>query len=473
MRAIVLGCLLPPTDDAEADLAIFEKLMAFDDEGLARRALAANVFSPETLLEAISDLEPERYFGGRGWRRDVTVDEKLELYRRVLATMASHEEKAGLGKRPEEVDQDWLYAPVWECVNRHYAHLGIRVRSLPELVEQIGILRFGHRPRVGDTFCGGGSIPFEAARIGCEAYASDLNPLACMLTWGSAAIIGASSHRRAEITDAQSNLARSVDDHITGLRIEHDAKGNRAKAYLWCLETRCPQSGWMVPLSSSWIVSKSRNAVARLRPDPRHKRFHIDIVSDASDADMRAAEHGTVRDGDMIYTLDGRTYRTPIKTLRGDYRLADGTTGNRLRRWEKADFMPRPDDVFQERLYAIQWITKATLHAGRQSTYFAAPTEADLKRERRVEEIVAENLAHWQAEGLVPDMAIEPGDKTDEPIRTRGWTHWHHLFNPRQLLVAALVHEHILSMPADVQPALSVSLAKMLDWSSKLCRYGI
>ena len=30
------------TDDAEADLAIFEKLMAFDDEGLARRALAAN-----------------------------------------------------------------------------------------------------------------------------------------------------------------------------------------------------------------------------------------------------------------------------------------------------------------------------------------------------------------------------------------------------------------------------------------------
>jgi adenine-specific DNA methylase len=33
VRAIVLGSLLPPTDDAEADLAIFEKLMAFDDEG--------------------------------------------------------------------------------------------------------------------------------------------------------------------------------------------------------------------------------------------------------------------------------------------------------------------------------------------------------------------------------------------------------------------------------------------------------
>ena len=56
-------------------------------------------------------------------------------------------------------------------------------------------------------------------------------------------------------------------------------------------------------------------------------------------------------------------------------------------------------------------------------------TEEDLKRERQVEAIVAENLARWQDDGLVPDMAIEPGDKTDEPIRTRGWMYWHQLFN--------------------------------------------
>jgi putative DNA methylase len=42
--------------------------------------------------------------------------------------------------------------PVWAEVNRHYAHLGVNVKSLPELVEQLGILRYGHRPRVGDTF---------------------------------------------------------------------------------------------------------------------------------------------------------------------------------------------------------------------------------------------------------------------------------------------------------------------------------
>ncbi|WP_419623636.1 DUF1156 domain-containing protein, partial [Thiolapillus sp.] len=39
VRAIVLGSLLPQTDDHEKDLEIFESLMGFDYEGLARRAL--------------------------------------------------------------------------------------------------------------------------------------------------------------------------------------------------------------------------------------------------------------------------------------------------------------------------------------------------------------------------------------------------------------------------------------------------
>src|SRR5690349_2142124 len=36
----------------------------------------------------------------------------------------------------------------------------------------------GQPPRVLDMFAGGGSIPLEALRLGCEAYAVDLNPVA-------------------------------------------------------------------------------------------------------------------------------------------------------------------------------------------------------------------------------------------------------------------------------------------------------
>jgi len=462
VRAIVLGSLLPPTNNPEADLTVFEALLAFDDEGLARRSLAANAFSAAKLQQMLSISDPERYFSGRGWRRDVSDDDKIELYRRALARLPSYEAKASLCKRPEEVDQDWLYAPVWPKVNRHYAHLGLDAHSFPELIEQLGILRYGRRPRVGDTFCGGGSIPFEAARLGCDVYASDLNPVACMLTWGAFNVIGARPEHRAEIEKAQREVAQAVDAEISRLGIEHDEKGNRAKAYLYCLEARCPETGWMVPLAPSWVISKTRNVIACLVPDSSAKRFVIEIVSGVSDAELKAAERGTVQDGDMVYELDGKTYRTPIKTLRGDYRLPDGTSGNRLRRWEKGDFKPRPDDIFQERLYCIQWIKKETLDAARQETFFAAPTEADLASERKVEAIVAENLAHWQAEGLVPDMAIEPGDKTDEPIRTRGWTHWHHLFNARQL------HQFALWKKYGGKAVNHVWLARALDFNSRL-----
>ncbi len=523
VRAIVLGSLLPQTGDAEADLAIFEKLMAFDDEGLVRRALIQNALKPKGIAARIELDDPWSYFNHNlkrddemfedvahwtcpfdadeegiklRWRRDVTEEEKLWLYRKALATFGSYEEKAALCKRPEEVDQDWLYAPVWSAVNRHYAHLGIEAHSFPELIEQLGILRYGHRPRVGDTFAGGGSIPFEAARLGCDVYASDLNPIACMLTWGALNIIGASPERRAEIEQAQREVAEAVDKEITALGIEHDEHGNRAKAYLYCLETRCPETGWMVPMSPSWVISKTRNVVAKLIPDYANKRFDIEVMTGVSKEEMEAAAKGTVQDGNLVYELDGKTYRTSIKTLRGDYRLPDGTTGNKLRRWEKHDFKPRPDDIFQERLYAIQWIRKETLDKPRQDkfvgnefgrpegaqrvrarkgahqTFFASVTEGDLERERKVERIVAENLARWQEEGLVPDMEIEPGAKTDEPIRTRGWTYWHHLFTPRQLLGISLFISQARQV-TDYTPEILSFAPDGIQRGSRLCRVDV
>ncbi len=33
-----------------------------------------------------------------------------------------------------------------------------------------------------DPFCGGGSIPLEAQRLALQAYASDLNPVAVLIT---------------------------------------------------------------------------------------------------------------------------------------------------------------------------------------------------------------------------------------------------------------------------------------------------
>ncbi|HFG1903661.1 DUF1156 domain-containing protein [Vibrio cholerae] len=493
VRSVVLGTLLPQTEDTEKDLEIFEMLMGFDIESLAKRALIQNDIKPAEFAARIQLHNPWDYFSHNvkvtddsfneidtlqfpinsdalglklRWRRDIEENEKLALYRDYLETIEGYEAKASLCKRPEEVDQEWLYGHIWSSVNRHYQSLRIKARSHQELIEQLGQLRYGHRPKVADTFSGGGSIPFEAARLGCDVYASDLNPVALMLTWGAMNVIGASPERKQEIEAAQKNVANIVDQEITALGIEHDHHGNRAKSYLYCLETKCPETGWMVPMSPSWVISKLKNVIAKLVPDHDHKRFNIEVVTNASAAEMKAADQGTVRDGALVYELDGKTYRTPIKTLRGDYKDADGNTKNRLRLWEKEDFAPRTDDIFQERLYAIHWITKDTLDQSRQETFFTGVTEKDLEREALVNDIVRKNIEAWQQSGLIPDMKIEPGYNTTQPIRERGWTYWHHLFNGRQLLLFALYFKN--STPEDY-----IFNAKTLDWNARIANWMI
>ena len=66
--------------------------------------------------------------------------------------------------------------------------------------------------------------------------------------------------------------------------------------------------------------------------------------------------------------------------------------------------MPRPDDLFQERLYCIQWMRSKP--GRRQVEYdFRTVTETDLERERVVERYVAVNTwGSGNSNGWVPDM---------------------------------------------------------------------
>ena len=166
---------------------------------------------------------------------------------------------------------------------------------------------------------------------------------------------------------------------------------------------------------------------------------------------LSEAEEGTVgRDGRfreafLVHEVNGKRYKTNITTLRRDVRQPDGTIVNRLRQWEKDDFVPRVDDVLQERLYCIQWMRPKP--GTKQFEYdFRTVTEADLERERIVERYVAEHLADWQANGWVPEMRIEVGGppryQGRDLVRSRGWTHWQHLFNPRQLLLGGLINRN-------------------------------
>lgn len=466
-RACVLASLLPATDDPIKDLEVFELLMGMDDVSMSKRLGLAKpeeivrtakipdihahfvVDSPGHAVpsKAPFDIKDYPYLkNGRPatpklkWRSDVSDTKKHEVAALTFEFDTYHD-LATDAMRAEELGEE-LATHAWTTVNQH---LSTNAFSFPELVEQLGVMRFGHRPTVADTFSGSGQIPFAAAQLGCDVYASDLNPVACMLTWGAFNIVGASAARRKTIKAEQAELASKVKAEIDALDIEQDGKGWRGKVYLYCLEVTCPSSGWKVPVLPTFVVSKGKSVCAKLVPIHNEKRYDIELVCDASAAEMHAAEQGTYRDGNVVHVVNGVEHVNSITSIRGDYKTeVDGKRlrKNRLRLWDKSDVVFKDGDIFNERLYAIQWIKEPPEgESGRAPTEFRTVTQADLDREKRVTQYVQDHLTEWQDKGWVPDTRIESGDKTDEPIRTRGWTHWHHLFNPRQLVLLGTVNK--------------------------------
>ena len=548
-RACILSALLPAhdphteADKAARDLLVFQILMGMDPMGLYIRSQAkkkdkavdvALSFPVDAhALAHVSDVHREllgqdvyvrvqrqaddlfdltgsdgrrvslaefQRAGGHGykvvWKKG--APESLQLAAGFLAHACqgvdAHTFKVRVeaGERAENVDHMTLAR--WALVN---AHLGTTATTLPELVEQMGVARFGRRPRVADTFSGSGQIPFEAARIGCEAYASDLNPMACLLTWGAFNIVGAGPDEAARIErQTQDTLEQVKADldaidlgawvdksgHSHVLKVEQDTdtttgRRMRIKALLYCATARCAHTGVEVPTLPTLVVSKPKRLVVDLRfvPEmaeawdgPGHYELGLKEVSAAELKDIDKA--ATMVKGELVHRPKlGMEFRTPVSQFRGDHKGDNGRNANRLRPWTVEDVAPKPDDILGERLYAILWEveTGAKKKNGDSvtATEFRAASPKDLAREAAIARHMESVREDWQQAGHIPDMAIEPGDKTSEPIRTRGWTHWHHLFNPRQLLLNGLFNKHATTAEG------KVGVANVLNRNSRLCHW--
>ncbi len=466
IRAGLLGMLMPASEDAKKDREIFLKLMTMDEEGLWRRK--SKNLTASMVYSKLSREERSLLFekGKRtAWKKGLSKEKKAKAERTAFADL-SYDDKLAYCVRPEHIDGPSDSA--WEEINRH---LGTAASSLMELVQQLGNKAFGRIPRVGDVFCGGGSIPFEAVRLGCEAYGSDLSPVAALLTWAAIHIVGGGTEVQQEVRKAQEQAFAEADRQITAWGIEHNEKGWRADAYLYCVEAKSPATGLWVPLAPSWVISERHRVVAELNKNEEQGRYDIDIVEGADERVFQKAREGTVRNSRLVCPETEDDYS--IATIRGDRKAAKSETVSGLRMWENVDLVPRPDDVFQERLYCIRWLETYS-ERGKQRTrhHYRAPDEKDLERERKVLELLRERFAAWQDKGYIPSSRIDPGDKTDEPIRTRGWTHWHHLFHPRQLLVHGLLVKWISTKSGSIKIAGLLGVGRACDYSARLTMWG-
>ena len=140
---------------AERELKARKKL--WDEQtALLEKAQAAGIFAPPPgpepkLEEIIAELERERLF-------------------RIIEELV---------KWKNSNNEAILFKARYEIARSIADNLGMTVEEKPKAVQEF---LSKHAPPVYDPFCGGGSIPLEAQRLGLEAHASDLNPVPVLIT---------------------------------------------------------------------------------------------------------------------------------------------------------------------------------------------------------------------------------------------------------------------------------------------------
>lgn len=122
-------------------------------------------------------------------------------------------------------------------------------------------------PSVVDPFSGGGSIPLEALRLGCEAFASDLNPVACLIL---RILLEDIPRRGPSLSDGLANAGARVKaqaERELAALYPRDSDGAVPIAYVWARTVCCesPGCGAEIPLTRSFWLSKKAGRRRALR----------------------------------------------------------------------------------------------------------------------------------------------------------------------------------------------------------------
>ena len=206
----------------------------------ARRPLVA---SRAAVLASLlpADADREKFLHVLGIHGDpVTTRRRIDAAKR---------DKEHLGPDPYGYKRAFTYTPAKE--NKTWVELAKEL-SLDTLA-------------VLDPTAGGGSIPFEAQRLGFAPIANDLNPVAALIL--RATVEWPQQHGSALLEAfaqlAQEFLQRAEPKYDQVFPLEPE--GVRIEGYLWARTIICPYCDGLVPLSPNWRLASDGTGV-RLRP---------------------------------------------------------------------------------------------------------------------------------------------------------------------------------------------------------------
>ena len=314
----------------------------------------------------------------------------------------------------------------------------------------------GTRPLVVDPFAGGGAIPLEALRIGSDAFASDLNPVAVLLNKVVLEYIPKHGARLSQEVRRWGLWVKEKAEAEIGQFYPKDADGAVPIAYLWARTLQCegPGCGATVPLLRSLWLSKKQVGSVSMRLVPRKDRSGVDVEI-VENAMITGTNQGTVRRGSATCPCCG--YTTPVSSVREQLRLRRGGSNDAL-------------------LLAIR---QNDVRTGTRS--YRLPTAEDRDAASAAsQELARREAAHDGPLSLVPDEHLPVMSGVfNAPIY--GHSTWGSLFTSRQALalvtLARLVGEAgercRKECDAGLAEALTTCLAlavdRLADFNSSLC----
>ncbi len=303
----------------------------------------------------------------------------------------------------------------------------------------------GTRPLVVDPFAGGGAIPLEALRVGADAFASDLNPVAALL---NTLLLEHIPRFRQELADEVRKWGQWVKAQAhERLRkfYPKDADGSTPIAYLWARAIQCegPGCGARIPLLKSLALATEGSARAHLQliPDERTKSIRIAITS--KPVGSPTVKAWTVTCPLCDYTNKKQRVQAQLAAERGGAATAMLTAVAIFRPGDKAKHFRAPDDFD---LCAIRTAVE-------QAALF--PVEADTfdSPKRGGHRAVCSQLPLY------------------------GFTTYGDFFTPRQKITLACLSQAVRDVGSDhpisdaTRLALACCVGKQADYLSSLCRW--
>jgi len=347
-------------------------------------------------------------------------------------------------------------------------------------------------PLVVDPFAGGGSIPLEALRLGCDTFASDLNPVACLILKVMLEDIPRYGPKLAEqVRLVGMEIKRQAEGELSDLYRE-DPDGATPIAYLWARTVRCeaPNCGAEIPIyKSPWLSKKGATKARFFRENPagRCTALLIDSAALGGPIVFRIAR------GDG--SEDPRAGYVPMlgTKARGNNSnvvcpccsaVLPGNMKNPRTRTQLAEQRGGADVVFGgdgRRVRGARILAVVTLRAHQPGRHYRLPSEADYTAVQDAQNrlaVVANSGERDGREGIsvVPNEVLPLMSGTfNAPIY--GMTSWGDLFTARQKMalttLVRLLQERHAQDDGAVRECLAIVIDRCADYWSSLCRWHL